>query len=157
MILSPPRKHLWQNLPPALGVLPAVMGRELRDEKIDEVQLAARRTLTRGEIGILHSNAHACSCSRPPRLRASANASSPRRLMPTCRARIVAARPVWQTSYVLPPLCHLRLCAWPPDDGFDTGTTRSVHGAVLDALLFVAGCGSFIHTIASFLSDINKQ
>ena len=59
VILSPPRKHLWQNLPPALGVLPAVMGRELRDDEIDAVQLAARRTLTRGEIGILHSNAHA--------------------------------------------------------------------------------------------------
>ena len=59
LILSPPRTHLWRNLPRSLGVIPAVMGGQLPEDTISECNRAARRTLTRGEIGILHSNAAA--------------------------------------------------------------------------------------------------
>ena len=59
LILSPPRTHLWTNLPSNLGVVQAVMGGKLPEATIDECNDCARRTLTRGEIGILHSNAAA--------------------------------------------------------------------------------------------------
>ena len=54
LVLSPPRQHLWRHLPPCLTVVPAVMGGKLPHSTIDVCNRAARRTLTRGEIGILH-------------------------------------------------------------------------------------------------------
>lgn len=63
VILSPPRAHLWSGagglLPRSVTVIPAVMGGQLPEPTIHECGQAARRTLTRGEIGILCSNAMA--------------------------------------------------------------------------------------------------
>ena len=59
LILSAPRTHRWKALPASLGVIEAVMGGALPQAQIDQSNRAARRTLTRGEIGILHSNVRA--------------------------------------------------------------------------------------------------
>ena len=61
VIVSQPRFHLWNRMPPALRFLPAIMGAGLPLSVIGECCAAARRTLTRGEIGILHSNHKAWS------------------------------------------------------------------------------------------------
>jgi hypothetical protein len=57
LILSPPRSHLWSETPPCLMVIPAVMGGTLPEAKVSRCLASARRTLTRGELGILCSNA----------------------------------------------------------------------------------------------------
>ena len=56
LILSPPRRPRWIKLPHIITVVPAVMGGKLPSDVIDTCNSAARRMLTRGEIGILHSN-----------------------------------------------------------------------------------------------------
>lgn len=56
LILSPPRWHLWKQVPQSVHVLSAVMGKQLDEQAIASCNDSARRTLTRGEIGILHSN-----------------------------------------------------------------------------------------------------
>ena len=50
---------------------------------------------------------------------------------------------------VLPPLCHLRLCSWPPaDQGPLNGAKRRPVLAALDAAIFVGGaCATTYFTI----------
>jgi len=59
LILSPGRKHLWPRPPRSLNVVDAVMGATMRLESVRAMNVQARQELTRGEMGILMSNAKA--------------------------------------------------------------------------------------------------
>ena len=56
LILSHTRMHRWSFIPQTLRVQTAVMGGEMPAAQLEHINAHARRTLSPGEIGVVHSN-----------------------------------------------------------------------------------------------------